>query len=37
MDFKAMVQDNYEEKNPYELYGVCDCEFHWWRSIYIQV
>ena len=28
MDYKAMIQDNYEEKNPYELYGVCECEFH---------
>jgi hypothetical protein len=28
MDFKAMIQDNYEEKNPYDLYGVCECEFH---------
>ena len=27
-DFKAMIQDNYEEKNPYDLYGVCDCDFH---------
>lgn len=28
MDYKAMVQDNYEEKNPYDLYGVCECDFH---------
>ena len=28
MDYKAMVQDNYEEKNPYDLYGVCECDFY---------
>ena len=28
MDYKSMVQDNYEEKNPYDLYGVCECDFH---------